>query len=270
MACFYPTVLITGASSGLGEEFARQLLFSCERMILVARRGDKLKELVDKLWLQNQKVTFLPIVCDLAEEGQRKELFLQLKARAIQVNLLVNNAGLGDYGEFGEGKWEKMKAMMEVNMMALVHLSALFLPQLKESRGAMIQVSSLASVLFIPDFALYAATKSFVTRFSEALAIEVAPFGVRVLALCPGPVATEFGQVARREGFSGDMMPGKSLFYTPKEKVVSAALKGLTQGKTCVYPGRKVAFIAFLLNRLPVTLLRCVMRLRPRRGKSLS
>ncbi len=130
--------------------------------------------------------------------------------------------------------------------------------------GAIINVSSLASVLPIPDFAVYAATKAYVTSFSEALRIELKDHGIPVVAVCPGPVRTEFGKVSRRSPDS-PAMPSKKSFYVPKEQVVAEALAGLDGNAARVYPGLKIAVAAFVLSALPMVALRFVMGFRPKR-----
>ena len=125
-----------------------------------------------------------------------------LAMQGLVPDLLVNNAGLGDYGEFAAADWERVEAMLRVNIRALTRLCHAVVPAMRElGGGSIINVSSLASIVPMPDFAVYAATKAYVTSFSEALRLEVETHGIRVLALCPGPVPTEFGDVARRPGW---------------------------------------------------------------------
>ena len=128
----------------------------------------------------------------------------------------------------------------------------------------MVNVSSLASLLPIPDFAVYAATKAYVTSFSEALRIELRTHRIPVLAVCPGPVRTEFGQVARR-GQAGRKIPGHACFYVPAEQVVAESLMALDRNRARVYPGLKTAAAALVISALPIVLLRLVMGCRPRR-----
>ena len=131
--------------------------------------------------------------------------------------------------------------------------------------GDIINVSSLASILPIPDFAVYAATKAYVTSFSEALRLELKEHGVNVLALCPGPVHTEFGTVAMR-GSSANKVPGKEFFYTAKEQVVTEAIQGLERNSARVYPGVKIAIAALAISALPIVAMRLIMGRRPRKG----
>ena len=190
--------LITGASAGLGEEYARQWAPRCKRMVLVARRVDRLQSLAELLRQQHDLQVHV-VESNLIEPAAREALHAQLQEMAWHPDLLINNAGMGDYGSFVDASWGKLQDMMRLNMEALTHLTALFVPTMRQKRrGTIVQISSLASILPIPDFAVYAATKAYVTSFTEALRIELREDGIRVLAVCPGPVHTEFGQVASR------------------------------------------------------------------------
>ena len=184
--------------------------------------------------------------------------------------LLINNAGLGDYGDILTSEESRNRQMMQVNMEALVELSRALLPRLTAQGGAIINIASLAAELPIPDFAVYAASKAFVASFSEALRLELRSYGVPVLAVCPGPVHTGFGEAARRSGCSGDGSPFKKWFYTPVDTVVEASLKALERDRPRCYPSLRIALSAAFIRLLPRFLLRRVMSLRPRRTHSLS
>jgi len=180
-------------------------------------------------------------------------------------DLLSNNAGLGDYGEFATADWARIRAMLATNIEALTHLTHALLPaMMRKGRGAVLNVSSLACLLPIPDFAVYAATKAYVTSFSEALRIELKPYGIPVLAVCPGPVATGFGDVARRHGDQRDM-PGHDCFYVSREQVVAESLAALAARRARVYPGLRIALAALVLSALPIAAIRLAMSFRPRR-----
>ena len=257
--------LITGASSGLGEEFARQLARSSAALVLVARRQEKLEEIAAELETSFPTLTVHVRTVDLSDEAERLALVSSLEEDGLLPDLLVNNAGLGDYGSFVAADWEKTQTMMEVNMQALTHLCHAFLPHMiLRGTGAIINVSSLASTLPIPDFTVYAATKAYVTSFSEALRLELRDAAIPVLAVCPGPVHTEFGSVAKREGESSDFGP-RELIYVDKKKVVSTALSALARDKARVYPGLLVAAAAVGISLLPMCAIRLVMGRRPRR-----
>ena len=253
---FLDCVLITGASSGIGKEFAKQLAPLSLHLILVARRDERLKEVQSALTSQHPQLQITVYTCDLTFEDEREQLFNNLSTSGIRPTLLINNAGLGDYGEFTESRWNKIKDMIEVNMTALTHLCYLFLPGMKDLRnGAIINVSSIASLVPISDFAVYAATKAYVTSFSEALRSELRGDGIPVLTVCPGPVHTEFGEVAAREGKKYEHK-GFEQLYVSQEEVVLDALTALLEDKPRVYPGWKVALFATTLTILPFFLVR--------------
>lgn len=262
----YSCALVTGASSGLGEEFAFQLAPRVDKLILVARREERLSQIADRLREQFPRVAVAVFSADLTLVSHREQLVQVLRERDFIPDLLVNNAGLGDYGEFLQSEWRKNESMLRLNIEALTHLTHALLPAMvKRGYGAIVNISSLASVLPIPDFAVYAATKAFVTSFSEALKIEVREHGVTVLAVCPGPVHTEFGKVAREKGGSSDM-PGKEWFYVPKEQVVAESIRALDRRRARVYPGLKTAAAAFVMAALPIAVIRLAMSSRPRRS----
>ncbi len=269
MATSYETALITGASAGLGEEFARQLALRMSRLILVARRGERLDEVAADLRAKFALEVHV-IVADVALSAERERIYEEVKAEGWEVDVLVNNAGLGDYGEFRTSEWSRNEAMLKVNVEALTHLTHLFLPEMiAREGGAMIHVSSLASILPIPDFAVYAATKAYVSSFAEALRMEVRGLGVEVLAVCPGPVKTEFGSVAGRDQEGLGMPGGRKSFYVTKEQVVMESLAALEAGRARVYPGWKIALAAAGISILPMAAIRLMMSSRPRRQKLL-
>jgi short-subunit dehydrogenase len=259
----FSCAVITGASAGLGEEYALQLAPMCDHLVLVARRAALLESLAGQIRAANPITTVTVIAADLADAGGRQMVADGLRAAGLRPDLLVNNAGLGDYGEFATAEWPRIEAMLRVNIEALTHLTHLLLPAIPQG-GAVVNVSSLASLLPIPDFAVYAATKAYVTSFSEALRIELRGRGVRVLAVCPGPVHTEFGTVARRdESMPG--MPSREWFYVPRGQVVAESLTALAAGSARVFPGLKIAAAALVISLVPIALMRAIMGRRPRK-----
>jgi short-subunit dehydrogenase len=262
----FSCALITGASSGLGEEFALQLAPRVDKLVLVARRQPLLLQLAARIRSAHPTVEVLVYAADLTDVGEREDLVENLILQRFIPDLLVNNAGLGDYGEFVTADWARLRAMLSLNIEALTHLTHALLPaMIRGGRGAVINISSLASLLPLPDFAVYAATKAYVTSFSEALRIELKAHGIPVLAVCPGPVTTEFGEVARRHGELREM-PGHRCFYVPKAQVVAETLTALERNRPRVYPGLKTAAAALLLAALPIVVVRLVMGWRPRRS----
>ncbi len=261
----YDCVLITGASSGLGEEFAKQMAGRVRKMVLVARSHDKLEALAMDLRAEYPSMAVLVLSADLSKEAERVSLVENMRERKWLPDVLINNAGLGDYGDFSTARWEDLDAMIQVNMTALTHLSYLIAPSMaKMGGGAIMNVSSLASVIPIPDFAVYAATKAYVSSLSEALRIELKEDGIQVMALCPGPVKTGFGDTAKRAG-SDSGIPTQESFYVSKEQVVREGLDGLFGGRARVFPGWKVMAAGLLFGALPMFAIRLMMSKRPRR-----
>ena len=255
---FYDSVLITGASGGIGEEFARQLVFRCRQMVLVARRESRLIDLAADLREENPALEVVFFVVDLTSADEREKFLMELLDDGVKPDLLINNAGMGDYRRVADSEWAKIDDMMQVNMTALTHLTHGLIPQMRErGSGGIINVSSLASVLPMPEFAVYAATKAYVTSFSEALRLELKEDNVSVMALCPGPVHTEFGSVAMPK--DAKELPGRDAFYVDKSEVVMKALMGLNGDKARVYPGWKVRLVAAGISLLPLAVIRLVM-----------
>jgi short-subunit dehydrogenase len=224
------TTLITGASSGIGEAFARALAARGESLLLVARSEDKLIALCNELGRANN-VNCQHVATDLTEAGACARLFEETKARGLEIETLVNNAGFGSMGEFASLDLERELNMIELNVRALVELTHLFLaPMLERKRGAIINVASTAAFQPVPFMTTYAATKAFVLSFSEALWEENRARGVKILALCPGVTETNFfaaGEMAR---------PPFRSSQTPDE-VVATALRALAQGRSHAISG---------------------------------
>ena len=256
------TALITGASSGLGAEFARQLAHRATTLVLVARRADRLEAL--KRELDRPGLTIHCCQIDLSERAQVEELVAWLASTGVNINLLVNNAGLGDRGRFENSDWERVRQMLDVNIGALTQLTLALLPTLKAQAGAAIlNVSSVASFIPMPKLAVYAATKAYVSSFSEAIRAELRGTGVRVTTLCPGPVSTEFGQVAER-ATSPDVVSPPDLMRVPAEQVVADALQAVEQDRARIVPGWFVALSMGLAAALPLVLLRYGLNKRAR------
>jgi len=252
------TALITGASSGLGAEFARQLAPRVAGMVLVARRIERLEAL--KQELERPGLTIHLYQADLSREAEREALLECLKSGGITVNLLINNAGLGDRGRFQESDWERVRHMIEVNVAALTELTYRLLPTLRQSReAAILNVSSVLGMMPMPKMAVYAATKAYVSSFSEALRAELRGTGVRVTTLCPGPVPTEFGSTAERQG-QPDPVPAPECFKVSAQEVVAEALRAVERDRARIIPGWFLALAMLLTAAMPMVLLRLVMR----------
>src|SRR5919198_5384876 len=217
------SALITGASAGIGREFALQLATRARQLVLVARRRGRLEQLRGELSACNPGLKVHTRIVDLAHRSQLDALIDWLADEKVDIDFLINNAGLGDLGAFALSDPKRDDEMLAVNVVALTVLTRSLLPQMIErKRGAILNVSSSAGFLPIPDFAVYAATKAYVNSFTEALRAEVRGTGVSVSALCPGPVHTEFNEVAQRPGETEDRSP--EFAYVSVAKFVHDAL----------------------------------------------
>src|SRR6266567_7728100 len=243
--------LITGASAGIGREFARQLASRARSLILIARREQKLNELRDELNQQYPKLAISFRRTDLANLTELNELLEWLDHERIDVDLLINNAGMGDSGAFATSNPIRNERMTLVNIVALTTLTRHLLPRMiARGRGGILNVSSSAGFLPIPDFAVYAATKAYVTSFSEALRAELRGTGVSVCTLCPGPVVTEFQQVAKREGVQPDI--GPNFLVVTVEQVVRDALAALEADRPLIIPGFAMKLLMLLARLMPL------------------
>jgi len=218
------TALITGASGGIGEAFARQLAALGKDLILVARSEEKLHSLARELAAAHGVQAHV-IVADLAQPGSAAALHADVQGPGLDVDLLVNNAGYARAGAFAELTLEEQADMVRLNVNTLLELSRLYLPAMRErGRGGIINVASNAAFQPVPYLAVYAATKAFVLSFSEALAEEVAADGVRVMALCPGATATGFQKRAGAWEDQRDSMPSP-------DTVVAEGLRAFERGR---------------------------------------
>ena len=221
--------LITGASAGLGVEFARQLSKRGHRLVLAARRKDRLEALSKELG--NARA----VAIDLSKANAAAKLMADIEANGETVDLLVNNAGFGLIGKFAELDARRLRQMIDLNVGALMDLCRAAAPAMIERKsGGIINVASTAAFQPGPKMAVYFATKAFVLSFTEALHEELKPHGIKVSCLCPGPTRTEFGEVA---GFGGNGMFDHVAMDSPE--VVEAGLKGLDKNRAVVVPGWK-------------------------------
>ena len=254
------TALITGASAGIGWELARQLAGRAGSLVLVARRAERLKQLRDALIKRDPNLNVHIRVVDLSRADQCNELCDWLARDKIDINFLINNAGLGDEGPFATADADKIDQMLRVNVLALTALTRKLLPQMiARKNGAILNVSSSAGFLPIGGFAVYAATKAYVTSFSEAIRAELHGTGVTVSTLCPGPVHTEFGEVAKRPGDEARSAP--EFVYVSVEQVVHEALAAIEHDKPLVIPGFVMKLGMLSLRLMPLSILRLAARL---------
>ena len=222
-----PVTLITGASAGLGAEFARQCAARGEALLLVARRRDRLEALKSEIGGDVHL-----IAADLAEAGAAESLMAQVAAEGLAVATLINNAGFGGGGAFAGQPLDRQREMIDLNVRTLTLLCHLALgPMIERGKGAILNVASTAAFQPGPGSAVYFATKAYVLSFTEALHQELKGSGIKVSALCPGPTATEFGEVA---GYKG---PALKRFKGDAAGVVKAGLDGLDRNRAIVIPG---------------------------------
>jgi short-subunit dehydrogenase len=222
--------LVTGASAGIGVALAMELAAGGTHLVLTARRRDRLAQLSGKLKAAHGIQTEI-IVADLAQHDAPEKIYAFTREKGIAVDLLINNAGFGLYGELAQVKTQLLVDMVQVNCTAVVHLARLFLPDLiARRRGDILILASTASFQAVPYISTYAATKAFDLLFAEGLAEEMKPHGVRVCALCPGSTESEFHTVAGQEGFT-------SKHAETAEKVARVGLQALAAGKSYVISG---------------------------------
>ena len=247
------TALITGASSGMGTDFARQFAALGCSLILVARREERLRELQAEISAQyGVPVDFM--AADLSEENAPQRLHDQLKEAGRSVDVLVNNAGLGLYGRFWTTPWERMCLMLKVDVMALTQLTRLFAADMVERDfGYILLVGSTGSFQPTPTYAAYAAAKSYVLSLGEALHYELRGSGVRCTVLCPGVTRTEFFVVSGQQ-----MTPFQRSTAMESADVVRIGIKALLRGRSSVVPGGLNALFAWGTRLLPRQVLAAV------------
>jgi short-subunit dehydrogenase len=237
-------------------------------MVLTARRAELLESIATSLRQDYPGLTVHTLPCDLAEASDRTALPGRCQALGFTPDCLINNAGLGEYGTFHEAQWARLEAVLAVNITALTHLTHLFLPHLRTyPASGILNVSSLAGEMPIPDFAVYAASKAYVTRLTEALRIEFRPFGIHVTTLCPGPSPTSFGQTAQRPG---EELPTAGFARKSPEHVVRTGLQALARNRPDAFPGAIVWLTSRVLRLLPAPLLRLILSFRPRQARPVS
>lgn len=237
------TTLITGASSGIGRSFAHRLASAGSDLVLVARRADVLGELAAELRTRHG-VTVTVIAHDLDQPDAAQQLVARLNAERIDVDALINNAGLGIHGDLGTSPLRSATTQIAVNVNSLTALTALLLPpMLARRRGTIINVASTDGFQAVPHMAVYSASKAYVLTFTRALWREVRGTGVDVLALCPGATDTAFFATAGDAASVGSRR-------TP-EQVVDTALRALRRGRPSVVDGAGNAFVSWLAPRLP-------------------
>jgi short-subunit dehydrogenase len=237
--------LITGASAGIGTELARLFASKGHRVVLVARRADRLTTLAGEIVAAGGAAPIV-IACDLTQMGAADTIADALTAAGVEVEYVVNNAGFGVFGKAIQRDRADQLDMIMVNIRALTDLSLRFADQLIRHRGGLLNMGSIAAFLPGPGMAVYYASKAYVLSFSEAMRAELAPHGVRVTVVCPGPVPSEF---QARAGFA----PGfdSVILNVSPADVAKQAYDGLMANKRAVLPGLGIKIVPFLLRFFP-------------------
>src|SRR5918912_774618 len=227
------TCLVTGASSGIGVEFARELAKRGHGVTLVARRRERLTELAKELRAEHG-VRAETVTCDLASAAARKRMVRTIADRGLDVEVVVNNAGFGSAGRFQALDAEAELTMVRTNVEAVVHLCSTYVPPMVDrGRGSILNVASVAAFQPVPRQSTYAATKAFVLSFTEGLHVDLKGTGVTATALCPGPTKTEFGDAA---GIPDELFEIPGLVYSAEE-MAKAGVRAMERGRRAVIPG---------------------------------
>lgn len=238
--------LVTGASAGIGAALARELASHGAKIILTARRKERLDALAAELATKGTETRI--VVADLNDSAAPQQIFDATAGAGLTVDILVNNAGLGQFGAFVSTDPEQELSQVRVNCEAVVRLSRLFVPGMVERRrGWVLIVASTASFQPVPYISTYAATKVFDRFFALGLAAEVARFGVKVTALCPGPTESEFFDVAGASAFKRGVQP--------TEDVARIGISALARGQRTILPSASGRITAFMVRFLPVGLI---------------
>lgn len=238
----HKTILVTGASSGIGKEFAIQLAAQQANLILTARTEHDLVVLAETLKAEHPSISIKIITADLSEQNAAQKLYAAINEMQLSVDYLINNAGFGQFGEFISGNINTYHKMLTLNIIAVVELSHLLLPAMKEKdSGGIINVASISSFQPLPYYAVYAASKAFVLSFSEALSGELLHTNLRIMALCPGATESHFMEKANADTSKMNLMPA--------EKVVNDALRAFAKNKMFTVSGT-INYLTSLIPRI--------------------
>ncbi len=241
------TALITGASSGLGWEFAKLFAQDGNDLILVARRIEKLNELKAELE-KSYNINVQVLSQDLTEKDAAKKVFAFTTKKKLSVDFLVNNAGFGDFGSFAECDLAKQSSMIQLNIACLTEMTHYFLPQMIERKsGRILNVASIASFMPGPMMSVYYATKAYVRSFSEALSVELKKTGVKVTILCPGPTKSEFWD--RSEADKSSIF--NHILFAKADYVAKFGYKKMKKGRLFAIPGFMTSSAALFSRLLP-------------------
>jgi len=243
-------VLITGASAGIGRELALQLGARAGTLVLLARRVDRLEQLRTELLAKHPHLRVLALAADLSDESDVANVITRILEQLGHVDVLVNNAGVGDSALFDRADWSRTRQVLRTNVVAVAQLTSALVPgMVARGRGGVLNVGSGAGLTVLPNAAAYVGSKHFVDGFSEALRADLSGTGVMVTQVCPGPVDSEFDEVA---GSQGGMAGGPPQFLRiSAAQCAREALAGFDRGAALVFPGRAYRMAMHLLAFFP-------------------
>lgn len=248
------TALISGASSGIGLEFARIFASNKINVVLVARGENKLRQLAEEI---SRQVTVHVIAADLSKMGDVERVFNEVQQKNIAIDYLINNAGFGNFGMFYETDWNKEAMMIDLNVKSLTHMTKMFVKEMvKRQKGKIVNLASTAAFQPGPTMAVYYATKAYVLSFSEAISNELKGTGVSVTVLCPGPTATGFQKASALE--ESKLVKGKKL--PSAKEVAEYGYNAMMKGRVVAVPGFANKFFACAVRVMPRSMVRNVVR----------
>ncbi len=252
---------VTGASSGIGAEFARQLAPEAACLVLTARREERLRELAEAIRRNHQKVRVVVAPADLTSLEALEGVIDLLAKERLEIDLLVNNAGIGDFGLFYRADGNRLRDMLDLNVKTFTLLLWWLLPRMiRRGKGCIINVGSIAGLRPLPFYAAYAATKAYVHSLSHGLEWELAGTGVTLTQVCPASVATEFFERAARNPEDLKKIGGPPFMWSSPEQVVRCSLAAARRGKKQVTPGFLPGLCATIFSYVPISLLGMVYR----------
>jgi short-subunit dehydrogenase len=244
-----PIALITGASSGIGWALALQFAAKGYDLLIIARRTERLEELASIVEKRFNLQCYC-LTCDLTEENSQQQIIDFVTSDKLKIDVLINNAGLGENKLFAESVYERTEAMLQVNMRSLVNLTYYFLPKmLSRQKGYVLNVASTAAMQPVPYMAIYAATKAFVLSFSEAINEECRGTGVSITTLCPGPTSSEFSEIARMQ--KSELFNTRLLGVMSCDYVAKKAIRALFSKKRVVVPGFRQKLLMWISKLTP-------------------
>jgi short-subunit dehydrogenase len=243
------TGLVTGASAGIGLEMARSLASKLDSLILVARRVERLEQLAKELHAHYSALNVVCEAADLSDPEAVERLLRQLKSCGTDVDVLVNNAGLGESELFERSPWDRVRQIVEVNVIAMLRLTHDVLPgMVARGHGAILNIGSGAGYAAMPNAAVYTASKHFVRAFTESLRAQLAGTGVTVSEAAPGPVESEFDQAA---GIEGGAIPGQGIFRITARECAADIVQEFEKGTPVIFPGRNYRWMMKVQPLMP-------------------